>query len=168
MKPIELKGISWSLILIGILYFTEFYFDFGIQVSVWSGIVLIALSLWLVFNGFQFERRNILIWGTINFFIGIGLFTFSYFEIVSLSQYILPLFIFICFAVFLMLFIENINAKAFLILSVASILIFVAYVLAKDMLFINRISQYISMLLSYKTILLIVIGIFLMLVGKDN
>ncbi len=168
MKPFELKGISWSLLFIGLLYFTEFYFDLGINLPIWGGGLLIIISLWLVFNGFQFGRRSTLIWGTINFFIGVGLFTFWYFEIVSLSQYIIPLILFTCFALFLMLFIENTNVRVFFVLSIVSILIFAGYVIFKDSLFINKINQYISVILSYKTILFIVIGIFLMLLGKDN
>lgn len=168
MKPIELKGISWSLLLVGLLYFIELYFELGIDVPLWGGCLLSVLSLWFVFNGFQHGRRVTLIWGTINFFIGIGLFTFWYFEVVSLSQFVLPVILFTCFAVFLMLFIENISIKMFLILSVASILIFAAYIIWKDTILINIINQYISLILSYKTILFIVAGIVLMLIGKDN
>lgn len=168
MKPIEVKGISWSLLLCGLLYFIEFYFELGIEPLLWGGVLLIGLSLWFVFNGFQYGRRINIIWGTINFFVGIALFTFWYFEVVSLSQYILPLMLFTCFALFLMLFIDNTNVKMFLVLSIVSILIFAMYLIWKDTLFINEINQYIALILSYKTLLFIVIGVVFMLMGKDN
>lgn len=88
------------------------------SVTEYSGYVLIFYGIIVVFNHFGKYERIALFGGTIIFLIGILLLTVSYFEFTNFRVLIVPSFLFISSAGFLVLFIEDFKYYIGFILSV--------------------------------------------------
>ena len=79
------------------------------------GIVLVAYSIPTVYNSFNTGERGKLVFATVLFMMGIIFLTKSYYEILDTRGLVLVSILFITGSVFLILFIENMKEKIFLV-----------------------------------------------------
>lgn len=88
------------------------------SITEYSGYVLVFYGIIVVINHFGKSERIALFGGTTIFLIGILLLTVSYFEFTNFSVLVVPSFLFISSAGFLVLFIEDFKYFIGVILSV--------------------------------------------------
>jgi len=157
----DVKLIGLSFLLIALFFLLNFNFMWGYSLAIISSFILGSLSVYFVYKSLANNNRNILIWNIIIFCISIIIFINQYYIGISIAETIIPGILFCGGLIFFMLFIQNPVNKSLFYPSITLFLLFTVYIFAKDSLIVNRINEYISILLNYKLFILILISFYL-------
>ena len=157
----DVKLIGLSFLLIALFFLLNFNFMWGYSLAIISSFILGSLSVYFVYKSLANNNRNILIWNIIIFCISIIIFINQYYIGISIAETIIPGILFCGGLIFFMLFIQNPVNKSLFYPSITLFLLFTVYIFAKDSLIVNRINEYISILLNYKLLILILISFYL-------
>ncbi len=150
---------SSYLILSGLLIFLKFVSVVQTSVTVIFGILFSVISPFYLYFSFGRKRKGGLIISTFLFLLGVILLTVYFFEILDVVPIVLPSVFFIAGGIFLMLFIDNPRAKAFLVNSIALFaLVFFAF-FGSNLTIINVLNHITFTILNYWEILMIFLGL---------
>ena len=115
--------LGTSFLLIGVLSILKYFGIVSLSPEQVLGTAIIFYSVPSVYYSLENGRREKLVWATVLFCVAVIFAVKSYFEILDTRGIVFVLILFAAGASFLLLFIENMKAKIFLLTSLSLILL---------------------------------------------